>query len=96
MRVSGMGVLNGRLFPILLFPQKNSIPRLPIDTPGIQIALLKMRKNAREKIETWKPLRHKAFEVHLFYQHRTSNDNPNYIIQVGNVFRFIISIESIL
>ena len=26
----------------------------------------------------------------------TSNDNPNYIIQVGNVFGFIISIENIL
>ena len=24
------------------------------------------------------------------------NDNPNYIIQVGNVFGFIISIENIL
>ena len=24
-----------------------------------------------------------------------SNDNPNYIIQVGNVFGFIISIENI-
>ena len=27
---------------------------------------------------------------------RPSNDNPNYIIQVGNVFGFIISIENIL
>ena len=26
----------------------------------------------------------------------TSNDNPNYIIQVGSVFGFIISIESVL
>ena len=25
-----------------------------------------------------------------------SNDNPNYIIQVGNVFGFIISIENVL
>ena len=25
-----------------------------------------------------------------------NNDNPNYIIQVGNVFEFIISIENIL
>ena len=25
-----------------------------------------------------------------------SNDNPNYIIQVGNVFGFIISIEKVL
>ena len=25
-----------------------------------------------------------------------NNDNPNYIIQVGNVFGFIISIENIL
>ena len=25
-----------------------------------------------------------------------SNDNPNYIIQVGNVFGFIISIEYVL
>mgnify|MGYP000333821818 FL=1 len=25
-----------------------------------------------------------------------SNDNPNYIIQVGNVFGFIITIENIL
>ena len=25
-----------------------------------------------------------------------SNDNPNYIIQVGSVFGFIISIENIL
>ena len=27
---------------------------------------------------------------------RPSNDNPNYIIQVGSVFGFIISIESVL
>ena len=27
---------------------------------------------------------------------RPSNDNPNYIIQVGNVFGFIISIENVL
>ena len=27
---------------------------------------------------------------------RPSNDNPNYIIQVGNVFGFIIFIENIL
>lgn len=26
---------------------------------------------------------------------RPSNDNPNYIIQVGSVFGFIISIENI-
>ena len=26
----------------------------------------------------------------------SNNDNPNYIIQVGNVFEFIISIENIL
>ena len=26
----------------------------------------------------------------------TSNGNPNYIIQVGNVFGFIISIENVL
>ena len=25
-----------------------------------------------------------------------NNDNPNYIIQVGNVFGFIISIENVL
>ena len=25
-----------------------------------------------------------------------SNDNPNYIIRVGNVFGFIISIENVL
>ena len=25
-----------------------------------------------------------------------NNDNPNYIIQVGNVFGFIISIENIM
>ena len=25
-----------------------------------------------------------------------NNDNPNYIIQVGNVFGFIISIENLL
>ena len=25
-----------------------------------------------------------------------SNDNPNYIIHVGNVFGFIISIENVL
>ena len=33
---------------------------------------------------------------HLFCRHTTSNDNPNYIIQVGNVFGFIISIENVL
>ena len=27
---------------------------------------------------------------------RPSNDNPNYIIQVGSVFGFIISIENVL
>ncbi len=26
----------------------------------------------------------------------TSNDNPNYILQVGNVFGFIISIVNVL
>ena len=26
----------------------------------------------------------------------TNNDNPNYILQIGNVFGFIISIENIL
>lgn len=34
----------------------------------------------------------------IFYQNYGSlpnNDNPNYIIQVGNVFGFIISIENI-
>ena len=25
-----------------------------------------------------------------------SNDNPNYILQIGNVFGFIISIENVL
>ena len=34
--------------------------------------------------------------LHLFCQHMPSNDNPNYIIQVGNVFGFIISIEYVL
>ena len=34
--------------------------------------------------------------MYLFWQQKTSNDNPNYIIQVGNVFGFIISIENIL
>jgi len=29
-----------------------------------------------------------------FYGIEPSNDNPNYIIQVGNVFGFIISIEN--
>ena len=28
--------------------------------------------------------------------HISNNDNPNYIIQVGNVFGFIISIENVL
>ena len=35
----------------------------------------------------------------VFYQNGgtfPSNDNPNYIIQVGNVFGFIISIENVL
>ena len=30
------------------------------------------------------------------YNGGPNNDNPNYIIQVGNVFGFIISIENIL
>lgn len=33
--------------------------------------------------------------MYLFRQQKTNNDNPNYIIQVGNVFGFIISIENI-
>ena len=34
-------------------------------------------------------------QKHLYCLVFTSNDNPNYIIQVGNVFGFIISIENI-
>ena len=35
-------------------------------------------------------------QKHLYCPFFTRNDNPNYIIQVGNVFGFIISIENIL
>ena len=35
-------------------------------------------------------------QKHLYCPVFTSNDNPNYIIQVGNVFGFIISIENVL
>lgn len=31
--------------------------------------------------------RRNALQLHLFRQHSSSNDNPNYIIQVGNVAR---------
>ena len=34
-----------------------------------------------------KPLRRKALLLHLFRQHAPSNDNPNYMIQVGHVVR---------
>nr|DAL77444.1 MAG TPA: hypothetical protein [Caudoviricetes sp.] len=30
------------------------------------------------------------------YQLLPNNDNPNYIIQVGSVFGFVISIENVL
>ena len=35
-------------------------------------------------------------ELHLFCQHRTSHDNPNAVLQVGDGFGFIISIGNIL
>ena len=35
----------------------------------------------------------RGFENLQWYS-MTNNDNPNYIIQVGNVFGFIISIEN--
>ena len=37
-----------------------------------------------------------ASYLRLFRQHHPRNDNPNYIIQVGSVFGFIISIENVL
>ena len=38
----------------------------------------------------------KSLYLRLFRQHHPRNDNPNYIIQVGSVFGFIISIENVL
>ena len=62
------------------------MPPLPADSIHARACKLKC-----EKILT-RP----SYKVHLFRQHAPNNDNPNYIIQVGNVFGFIISIEYVL
>ena len=72
MKASGMDVLRTDVYPRCFYSHKRTVLSEPqIETTGGQIASSKMQKTKERTMEAWKPLWHKAFGVHLFYQHMT-------------------------
>lgn len=64
---------------------------------GVRKWLEKSAEKQKYKLrKTLNPLSRKAFRAVSFRQQKTNNDNLNYIVQVGNVTGFIISIEMLV